>query len=178
MSWGWRYSGPGIVYCASISAAVTWWIGTRERPCGIRGGPRTGAAGSAISCGARALRICWPLGTGGLCTVKPFWWQNCGISGCGHLRKGICGPIISRWKRAGSTATRCFPIRRPFCGNLRNPIRPAVTRCRTESSFGTRMEGYCLLCGDHFFAPVFPLFPDASPAERRERSLGMVSSAS
>ena len=32
MSWGWRYSGPGIVYCASISAAVTWWIGTRERP--------------------------------------------------------------------------------------------------------------------------------------------------
>ena len=27
---------------------------------------------------------------------------------------------------------------------------------------------------DHFFAPVFPLFPDASPAERRERSLGMV----
>lgn len=124
MSWGWRYSGPGIVYCASISAAVTWWIGTRERPCGIRGGPRTGAVGSAISCGAKALRICWPLGTGGLCTVKPFWWQNCGISGCGHLRKGICGPIISRWKRAGSTATRCFPIRRPFCGNLRNPIRP------------------------------------------------------
>ena len=124
MSWGWRYSGPGIVYCASISAAVTWWIGTRERPCGIRGGPRTGAAGSAISCGAKALRICWPLGTGGLCTVKPFWWQNCGISGCGHLRKGICVPITSRWKRAGSTATRCFPIRRPFCGNLRNPIRP------------------------------------------------------
>lgn len=74
-------------------------------------------------------------------------------------------------------------------GNSMLPHSPALLRelaeshpappspgCRTESSFGTRMEGYCLLCGDHFFAPVFPLFPDASPAERRERSLGMVPS--
>lgn len=93
------------------------------------------------------------------------------------FEEGYLRPLTSRWKRAGSTATRCFPIRPALLRELaESHPAPPVTRCRTESSFGTRMEGYCLLCGDHFFAPVFPLFPDASPAERRERSLGMVPS--
>ena len=89
------------------------------------------------------------------------------------FEEGYLRPHYITMEEGGVDAS---PFAGPFAGTCGIPSGPAVTRCRTESSFGTRMEGYCLLCGDHFFAPVFPLFPDASPAERRERSLGMVPS--
>ena len=174
MSWGWRYSGPGIVLRVNIcggdvvdwhSREAVWYQGRTTDWSGWIGDlmRREGVTDLLAFGDWRPLHR------------EAILVANCGISGCGHLRKGICGPIISRWKRAGSTATRCFPIRRPFCGNLRNPIRPCRPRCRTESSSARVWKAIAYYAGTIFCAR-FSLFPDASPAERRERSLGMVPS--
>ena len=92
------------------------------------------------------------------------------------FEEGYLRPHYITMEEGGVNGNSMLPHSPALLGTCGIPSGPAVTGCRTESSFGTRMEGYCLLCGDHFFAPVFPLFPDASPAERRERSLGMVPS--
>lgn len=177
MSWGWRYSGPGIVYCASISAAVTWWIGTRERPCGIRGGPRTGAVGSAISCGAKALRICLAFGD-----WRPLHREAILVAKLRNIRvwafeEGYLRPHYITMEEGGVNGNSMLPHSPALLRELAESHPAPPSPVAVQNPLSARVwKAIAYYAGTIFLRPFFPWFPDASPAERRERSLGMVPS--